>query len=373
MLIEFGAAEIIGKRHLQQDALFIAEAFDALEEKACDKAIIESFATFIPYFQKRYQEGGSTSLVTLSQKTNDHILQVDVANMGDSLALILLCDAEGHLEELLLLNALHQAANSIEKNRVIKAGGSFQNGYLENYEDGLLEVTRSVGDGSFIYCGLLQEPELHHYTIDVGNRQAYLIQTCDGFSETVLKEIKADSSTEAGRKIYAEKLFEWIKSFLSKEDFQNFNAKKIAAKCVAAAWSSGSKDNVSVFCRKINEQKYLTMLNDGHGKVGEEVAKRAGEEFLSAFSRYVSLQLLDLNSLMVEDKEWCSTEALNTYLSGSSTGFICRQLEFPVSNASPETFSDDDSFNVPLLEKENNDNKDDEEIIVVEKSRCLVM
>ncbi|KAF8820082.1 protein phosphatase 2C domain-containing protein [Cardiosporidium cionae] len=112
---------------------------------------------------------GCTVLVVLVKE-----LLVYIASLGDSAAF--LCRKVDETLQPIPLAELHKPWVLKEKERIIKCGGTIENGRV----NGILEVTRSFGDISLKRYGVLCNPTFRKFEIDV-NKDKFILLGCDGF------------------------------------------------------------------------------------------------------------------------------------------------------------------------------------------------
>ncbi|EDO39603.1 predicted protein, partial [Nematostella vectensis] len=96
-----------------------------------------------------------------------------VANLGDSKALVCRCDSAGKIS-VVRLSKDHSPTGYDERMRIQKAGGYVKDGRVL----GVLEVSRSIGDGRFKRCGVISTPDIMRCTLTDNDR--FLLLACDG-------------------------------------------------------------------------------------------------------------------------------------------------------------------------------------------------
>ncbi|XP_066565828.1 integrin-linked kinase-associated serine/threonine phosphatase 2C isoform X2 [Amia ocellicauda] len=100
---------------------------------------------------------------------------VYVANLGDSRAV--LCRGGGEVGgtfSTLALSREHNPTCYEERMRIQKAGGTVRDGRVL----GVLEVSRSLGDGQYKRCGVISTPDLRRCQLSPSDR--FVILACDG-------------------------------------------------------------------------------------------------------------------------------------------------------------------------------------------------
>ncbi|KAK3715046.1 hypothetical protein QZH41_012112 [Actinostola sp. cb2023] len=111
---------------------------------------------------------GSTAVSVL---VADDVLYV--ANLGDSKALLCRCNEEGKIS-VVPLTKDHSPSEYNERMRIQKAGGLVKDGRVQ----GILEVSRSFGDGRFKHCGVISTPDIKRCTLTQNDK--FLVLACDG-------------------------------------------------------------------------------------------------------------------------------------------------------------------------------------------------
>eukprot|EP00918_Siedleckia_nematoides_P004506 GHVU01010049.1.p1 GENE.GHVU01010049.1~~GHVU01010049.1.p1 ORF type:complete len:233 (-),score=46.27 GHVU01010049.1:512-1210(-) len=112
---------------------------------------------------------GSTAIIIVLHK-----LHVYAANLGDSSAC--LCRSNGENVDAIPLAEAHKPWVIKEKDRILKAGGTVENGRV----NGRLEVSRSFGDIPLKKYGVLCTPTLMKFTVDL-TKDEFILLGCDGF------------------------------------------------------------------------------------------------------------------------------------------------------------------------------------------------
>jgi len=114
---------------------------------------------------------GSTAVVLLTNKET-----VICANLGDSMAYLCRRNAEGEVQSIPLIQRQHKCWVMKEKERILKAGGTVENGRV----NGVLEVSRAFGDITLKKYGVLVTPEYMKFKIDRA-KDVFVLLGCDGF------------------------------------------------------------------------------------------------------------------------------------------------------------------------------------------------
>ncbi|XP_058964668.2 integrin-linked kinase-associated serine/threonine phosphatase 2C-like [Pocillopora verrucosa] len=189
---------------------------------------------------------GSTAVTALVM---DDVLYV--ANLGDSRALLCRCGENGETS-VVSLSKDHSPSQYEERMRIQKAGGTVREGRVL----GVLEVSRSIGDGRFKRCGVSCIPDVMRCTLTDNDR--YLLLACDGlwkgFSvDSALKFInnilETENSEETSQKTENNTGLEDIQLDPVSARFQDA-CNKIASEAIR----NGSSDNVTVMLVSITKQ-----------------------------------------------------------------------------------------------------------------------
>ncbi|KAF7658543.1 hypothetical protein LDENG_00011250 [Lucifuga dentata] len=116
---------------------------------------------------------------------------VYVANLGDSRAVLCRMEqaGEGEAERRSVTLALSKAHNPTiyeERMRIQRAGGTVRDGRVL----GVLEVSRSIGDGQYKRCGVISTPDVRRCQLTANDR--FIILACDG----LFKVFSADEAVK---------------------------------------------------------------------------------------------------------------------------------------------------------------------------------
>ncbi|KAJ1363770.1 hypothetical protein KIN20_023704 [Parelaphostrongylus tenuis] len=103
-----------------------------------------------------------------------------VANIGDSKAIV--CRKKDDTFSPIELTVDHNPTMYEERMRIQKAGGTVKDGRV----NGIIEVSRSIGDGQFKAHGVTCIPDMKKLTITPGDR--FLIVACDGLWKSFSNE-----------------------------------------------------------------------------------------------------------------------------------------------------------------------------------------
>ncbi|XP_019628071.1 PREDICTED: integrin-linked kinase-associated serine/threonine phosphatase 2C-like [Branchiostoma belcheri] len=201
-------------------------------EKEIKKCLIEAFKKTDEEFLK---EASKHKPVWKDGTTAVSILVVDdvmyIANLGDSKAILCRRKEDGSLTGVPLTND-HSPVQYEERQRIQKAGGSVREGRVL----GVLEVSRSIGDGQYKRCGVINTPDVKRCQLTQDDR--FLLLACDGLWKafSVSEAIQYVSEVLQDETILATE-------FHSAEEVRFDTA---CSKLASEAVLRGSSDNVTV-------------------------------------------------------------------------------------------------------------------------------
>ncbi|XP_018878219.1 integrin-linked kinase-associated serine/threonine phosphatase 2C isoform X1 [Gorilla gorilla gorilla] len=207
-------------------------------EKTVKRCLLDTFKHTDEEFlkqassQKPAWKDGSTATCVLAV---DNILYI--ANLGDSRAILCRYNEESQKHAALSLSKEHNPTQYEERMRIQKAGGNVRDGRVL----GVLEVSRSIGDGQYKRCGVTSVPDIRRCQLTPNDR--FILLACDGLFKVFTPEEAVN----------------FILSCLEDEKIQTREGKSAAdARYEAAcnrlankAVQRGSADNVTVMVVRI--------------------------------------------------------------------------------------------------------------------------
>eukprot|EP00049_Salpingoeca_infusionum_P002874 m.60815 g.60815 ORF g.60815 m.60815 type:complete len:229 (+) comp11838_c0_seq3:930-1616(+) len=154
---------------------------------------------------------------------------VYAANVGDTKAVV------GRWKEdkftCLPLTKDHTATQYEERMRIEKAGGTVTNGRIQ----GIMEISRSIGDGRFKSLGVTAQPNIARCTLTAQDK--FLLIACDGLWDCMTP---LEAAQFVGNELKTAKVDATLK------DDDGAISQFVANKLVNEAVHRGSQDNVSV-------------------------------------------------------------------------------------------------------------------------------
>ncbi|MBZ3884244.1 Integrin-linked kinase-associated serine/threonine phosphatase 2C [Sciurus carolinensis] len=127
--------------------------------------------------QKPAWKDGSTATCVLAV---DNTLYI--ANLGDSRAILCRYNEESQRHAALSLSKEHNPTQYEERMRIQKAGGNVRDGRVL----GVLEVSRSIGDGQYKRCGVTSVPDIRRCQLTPNDR--FILLACDGLFKVFTPE-----------------------------------------------------------------------------------------------------------------------------------------------------------------------------------------
>ncbi|XP_053565890.1 integrin-linked kinase-associated serine/threonine phosphatase 2C isoform X2 [Bombina bombina] len=203
-------------------------------EKAMKRCILDAFKQTDEEFlkqaasQKPAWKDGTTAICVL---VADNILYI--ANLGDSRALLCRINEETHKPTVLSLSREHNPTQYEERMRIQRAGGNVRDGRVL----GLLEVSRSIGDGQFKRCGVISTPDVKRCPLTHSDR--FILLACDG----LFKVFSPEEATNFILNIVQEEG--------SQEDDLDTRYESACHRLASEAVRRGSADNVTVLLVQI--------------------------------------------------------------------------------------------------------------------------
>ncbi|KXJ19103.1 integrin-linked kinase-associated serine/threonine phosphatase 2C isoform X2 [Exaiptasia diaphana] len=166
------------------------------------------------------------------------------ANLGDSKALLCRYNQEGKTS-VIPLTKDHSPSEYNERMRIQKAGGSVKDGRVQ----GILEVSRSFGDGRFKHCGVVSTPDIKRCTLTDNDR--FLVLACDGLWKgfSVDAAVKYINNIINDESIICEKEIEENKGMIkdsAEMDPVLYRFQTACNRIASDAIRNGSSDNVTV-------------------------------------------------------------------------------------------------------------------------------
>ncbi|CAL8334438.1 unnamed protein product [Boreogadus saida] len=154
-------------------------------DKLIKKCLLDSFRQTDEDFlkkassQKPVWKDGCTATCLLVVHNTAYI-----ANLGDSRAVLCRMEEEGE-ERRVVSRALSREHNPTlyeERIRIQRAGGTVREGRVL----GILEVSRSLGDGQYKRCGVISTPDLRRCSLTSADR--FILLACDGLFKVFTAE-----------------------------------------------------------------------------------------------------------------------------------------------------------------------------------------
>ncbi|XP_043557764.1 integrin-linked kinase-associated serine/threonine phosphatase 2C isoform X2 [Chiloscyllium plagiosum] len=152
-------------------------------EKTIKKCLLMTFKQTDEGFLKQassqkpaWKDGSTATCVLLVDK------DLYVANLGDSKAI--LCRVNETSKKLMALPLVkeHNPTQYDERMRIQKAGGTVRDGRVM----GVLEVSRSIGDGQYKHCGVISIPDIRRCQLTLNDR--FILLACDGLFKAFTPE-----------------------------------------------------------------------------------------------------------------------------------------------------------------------------------------
>ncbi|VDN58552.1 unnamed protein product [Dracunculus medinensis] len=223
----------------------LSNCFDLVSiEKSMKKIFIETYKQIDEQFliearkiRPSWKDGTTATTIIIINDT------VYCANIGDSKAVVCRSKSPGTFLPL-QLTVDHSPIHFEERMRIQKAGGNVKDGRVM----GILEVSRSIGDGQFKAYGVICTPDVKKFSITLDDR--FIIMACDGLW-------KSFSSQEAVE--FVIKKVEELKVVSKPADKDSLDDpryslwEKVADQLAAESVKRGCGDNVSVIIILLSE------------------------------------------------------------------------------------------------------------------------
>uniref|UniRef100_A0A1A7YA71 Integrin-linked kinase-associated serine/threonine phosphatase 2C n=1 Tax=Iconisemion striatum TaxID=60296 RepID=A0A1A7YA71_9TELE len=207
-------------------------------DKLIKKCLLDAFRQTDEDFLKKassqkpaWKDGSTATCVLVVDDT------VYVANLGDSRAVLCRMEtssaADGQKKSTTLsLSKEHNPTIYEERMRIQRAGGTVRDGRVL----GVLEVSRSIGDGQYKRCGVISTPDIRRYQLTANDR--FIILACDG----LFKVFSADEAVKFVLNILQEMGVEQREGLTHEELHVEAACQQLASEAVRR----GSGDNVTV-------------------------------------------------------------------------------------------------------------------------------
>ncbi|KAM8953549.1 integrin-linked kinase-associated serine/threonine phosphatase 2C [Pelodytes ibericus] len=169
-------------------------------EKSMKRCILDAFKQTDEDFlkqaasQKPAWKDGTTAICVL---VADNILYI--ANLGDSRAFLCRINEDTQKPTVLSLSREHNPTQYEERMRIQRAGGNVRDGRVL----GVLEVSRSLGDGQYKRLGVISTPDVKRCPLMQSDR--FVLLACDGLFKAfspeeavtfILTQVQDESSAE---------------------------------------------------------------------------------------------------------------------------------------------------------------------------------
>ncbi len=239
-------------------------------------------SSVIDNYKKTLSSEGTTALTCVSEvitENNKKYVHISGFSIADPTLHIVKRDkVTGKISHCERLNSnLHKPEDPHEMKRLEEIGipvvTMSRNKF---YVNGKLNVARALGDRFLDSEGkqvIISDPEFIDQKFEITpNEEIYIIAACDGLTEVYPPKSGTCTGNTAKDVKFLTELFEAI---LPKD--VNKSSHQIAEELANKAYNSGSKDNISVIVRKMDEnsQPFVIGIYDGHG--GDRISKFVAE------------------------------------------------------------------------------------------------
>ncbi|XP_049921775.1 integrin-linked kinase-associated serine/threonine phosphatase 2C isoform X1 [Epinephelus moara] len=225
----------------------LAKKFPSGETENVDKLIKKCLLdTFRQTDEDFLKKASSQKPAWKDGTTATCVLVVDdmiyVANLGDSRAVLCRMEAtsgaDGQRRSVTLaLSKEHNPTIYEERMRIQRAGGTVRDGRVL----GVLEVSRSIGDGQYKRCGVISTPDVRRCQLTANDR--FIILACDG----LFKVFSADEAVKFVLNVLQEGSVEPKPGLTDKEVRFEAACQQLASEAVRR----GCADNVTVILLSI--------------------------------------------------------------------------------------------------------------------------
>ncbi|XP_062873253.1 integrin-linked kinase-associated serine/threonine phosphatase 2C [Trichomycterus rosablanca] len=205
-------------------------------DKLVRKCLLDSFRHTDEEFLKK---ASSQKPVWKDGSTATCLLVVDdvlyMANLGDSRGVLCRKENTDTEEEQCVCVALSKEHNPTiyeERMRIQRAGGTVRDGRVL----GVLEVSRSIGDGQYKRCGVISTPDVRRCAL--GPKDKFFILACDG----LFKVFSAEEAVQFVNKVLQDDTMEKKEGQIIEEVRYEAACQRLAAEAVRR----GCADNVTV-------------------------------------------------------------------------------------------------------------------------------
>ncbi|XP_030071682.1 integrin-linked kinase-associated serine/threonine phosphatase 2C isoform X3 [Microcaecilia unicolor] len=152
-------------------------------EKLVKRCLVDAFKQTDEVFLKQassqkpaWKDGSTATCVLVVDNT------LYIANLGDSRAILCRYNEGSQKPTALILSREHNPTQYEERMRIQKAGGNVRDGRVL----GVLEVSRSFGDGQYKRCGVICTPDIKRCQLTYNDR--FILLACDGLFKAFTPE-----------------------------------------------------------------------------------------------------------------------------------------------------------------------------------------
>lgn len=206
-------------------------------EKEIKKCILETFKKTDEDFLKEATKSkptwkdGTTAVITLAINNTLYI-----SNLGDSKAILCRYSEKSKMHIALSLSKDHSPTDYEERMRIQKSGGYVRDGRVM----GVLEVSRSIGDGQFKTSGVVCIPDIRRCQLTENDR--FIVLACDGLWKVftsqevisvVLRTIESDNIQSTDTKTAEQMKYETACNRLANEAVRKQSGDNVTVVIVA--------------------------------------------------------------------------------------------------------------------------------------------